>query len=122
MSTLREDLLSFFQDEEVTEDYDNTCDFFMHGGYLEYDDGIRNWLAEKQIVAELMEEYGGEDQGSDYWSVWRFERIIKTDGLMREEVFYKFSGWYASYVGAEFQEVFEVEPVEVVKIEWRKSE
>lgn len=122
MSTLREDLLKFFQNEDVTKDYDSVCDFFMNGGSLEYDDEIRNWLTERQITAELVEEYGGEDQGSDYWSVWRFGRIVKTDRFVREEVFYKFSGWYASYVGAEFEEVFEVEPTEVMNTEWKTVE
>jgi hypothetical protein len=40
--------------------------------------------------------YGGEDQGSDYWCVWKF-----TKG--NEECFVKFYGWYASHYGTDYK-------------------
>ncbi len=42
---------------------------------------------------ELMDSYGGEDMGSEFWTVWRFG----------DEVFVKFYGWYASHNGSEYQ-------------------
>jgi hypothetical protein len=40
--------------------------------------------------------YGGEDQGSDYWCVWKFS---KGD----QDCFVKFYGWYASHYGTDYQ-------------------
>lgn len=59
------------------------------------------------IVAELMDHYGGEGQGDLYWTVWKF-----TEG--DESVLVKFSGWYASYSGAEYKDWFFVEPKQKV--------
>lgn len=47
--------------------------------------------------------HGGEGQGDDFWSVWSFTK----DG---ETHLVKFQGWYASYVGAEFESWSFVEP------------
>lgn len=56
------------------------------------------------------DNFGGEGQGDDYWSVYSF-----TDGT--DVVYVKFQGWYASFSGSEFSEWLFVEPkkVEVVK-------
>lgn len=56
---------------------------------------------------ELMEQHGGEGEGDQYWSVWKFFKGS-------ESVYYKFNGWYASYNGAEFTEVFRVHPKQVM--------
>jgi hypothetical protein len=40
--------------------------------------------------------YGGEDQGSDYWCVWKFSKS-------GEECFVKFYGYYASHYGTDYQ-------------------
>ena len=51
---------------------------------------------------EFMDNYGGEDMGSDFWAVWRFGG----------EVFVKFYGWYASHYGSEYRGYVFVEPKE----------
>ena len=66
---------------------------------------FRNVLLNAGISFEEVDRYGGEDQGSDYWSVYSF-----TDGM--QVVFIQFQGWYASYEGSTYDEFFEVNPVE----------
>jgi hypothetical protein len=74
-----------------------------------YDDDniveFKQELANAGIKFEHVDNYGGEDQGSDYWSVYSF-----TDGM--QVVFIKFDGWYASYEGSTCEEFYEVKPVE----------
>jgi hypothetical protein len=66
---------------------------------------FRKALADADIRFEFVDRYGGEDQGSDYWSVYSF-----SDGM--QVVFIQFDGWYASYQGSTYEEFFEVTPVE----------
>jgi len=66
---------------------------------------FRKVLTDEGIAFEQADRYGGEDQGSDYWSVYSF-----TDGM--EAVFIKFDGWYASYEGSTYDEFYEVQAVE----------
>ncbi len=66
---------------------------------------FKKQLAEAKINFELVDRYGGEDQGSDYWSVYSF-----TDGM--QVVFIKFDGYYASYDGSTYEEFYEVTAVE----------
>ena len=48
------------------------------------------------INVKLLDQYGGEDMGSEYWSVYSFSKDNET-------FFIKFYGWYASHVGSEYQ-------------------
>lgn len=66
---------------------------------------FKKQLTEAKINFELVDRYGGEDQGSDYWSVYSF-----SDGM--QVVFIKFDGWYASYDGSTYEEFYEVQAVE----------
>lgn len=66
---------------------------------------FRKALSDADIRFEFVDRYGGEDQGSDYWSVYSF-----SDGM--QVVFIKFDGWYASYDGSTYEEFYEVQPVE----------
>jgi hypothetical protein len=59
----------------------------------------------------VVDEYGGEDQGSTYYAVWEF---YTTDGPL----YVKFYGWYASYDGATYEDFREVKPREVTKTEY----
>jgi hypothetical protein len=62
----------------------------------DYDDDIETVLNNHLIHFEVVDSYGGEDQGSDYWCVWKFSKD-------NEECFIKFQGWYASHYGTEYQ-------------------
>lgn len=55
------------------------------------------------IQIKYCDDYGGEDQGSDYWSVYAF-----TDG--QETVYVKTQGWYASYEGSTYEDWTIVSP------------
>lgn len=48
------------------------------------------------ISTKSVDEYGGEDQGSEYWHVWKFTKDS-------DVVYIKFFGWYASHYGSEYQ-------------------
>lgn len=59
---------------------------------------------------EMMEQFGGEGDGDQYWAVYHF----KDHG-----VYVQFDGWYASHYGSEYNDMLEVEPVEVMRTEWQ---
>lgn len=56
------------------------------------------------ITVKHLDNYGGEDCGSEYWSVYEFSKG-------EDKVFVKFSGWYQSYNGSEYEEWFFAKPV-----------
>lgn len=62
-------------------------------------------MKEAGIAFEFVDRYGGEDQGSEYWSVYSF-----SDGM--QIVLIKFDGYYASYDGSTYEEFYEVQSVE----------
>lgn len=66
---------------------------------------FRKVISDAALTFKFVDRYGGEDQGSDYWSVYSF-----SDGS--EVVFIQFQGWYASYDGSTFEEFYEVKAVE----------
>ena len=93
----------YFFHSEAT---DNTDDGKYWEGGTEFTEACRS----AEINYSQEDNFGGEGQGDDYWSVYSF-----TNGT--DVVYVKFNGWYASYSGSEFSEWFFVEPkkVEVVK-------
>lgn len=94
---------SYFFSSEATsnEDDDGWCD-----GVAEFTSAC----CSEMIDYKHENNFGGDGQGDDYWSVYSF-----TNGT--DVVYVKFNGWYASYSGSEFSEWFFVEPkkVEVVQ-------
>lgn len=88
--------------------------YFMKGDFrskYDSDDELKSEIASLGLDVTLVGQYGGEDMGSAYWSVYKFY-------LDNETVFVKFNGFYQSYNGAEFTEWFFVEPKEKVVIEY----
>jgi hypothetical protein len=67
------------------------------------DDVTERALDNQLIVYESVDQYGGEDQGSDYWCVWKFSKG-------GEQCFVKFHGWYASHYGSDYHGFTFVEP------------
>ena len=61
---------------------------------------------------KVEKDYGGEDQGSDYWAVWSF-----TD-YSGDVAYVKFYGYYQSYDGAEYQGWKFVTPKLVTVTQW----
>ena len=87
----------------VAADRDIKCEFFnseIGQETCRYDDDniveFKQELANAGIKFEHVDNYGGEDQGSDYWCVWKFSK----DG---QDCFVKFYGWYASHYGVDYQ-------------------
>ena len=72
---------------------------------------FRAALTDSGVVCQHEDNYGGEGQGDDYWSVYSFARGD-------EKIYVQFNGWYASYNGAEFTEWYFVEPKEKVITVW----
>ena len=72
-------------------------------------DGIRVSQEEKQ--------FGGMDQGSEYWIVLKVE-----EG--QEISYWKIPGWYQSHHGSEieFENIFEVKPKEKMVTVWVDAE
>lgn len=75
---------------------------------------FRNLLNSENITFKHITNHGGEDEGSDFWSVYSF-----TDGT--DIVFIKFEGWYASYAGSTYHSFFEVKPVEKMAVFYEKK-
>lgn len=76
-------------------------------------DNFLNELKENNIKFTHMDNHGGEGEGEDYWSVYKF-----TSGA--DEVFVQFDGYYMSYDGSTFNEWFFVTPKEVMVTQYFK--
>ena len=92
--------------KQMVTDYLNNnravCEELMH----EYD-YINDWESDGlPFEYKCVDSYGGEDQGSDFYSVILIRNPVNHD----EQCHTKFQGWYASYVGAEYDSWSFVEP------------
>ena len=78
------------------------CAELMHeAGY------VQDWESDAPpFEYKGVDSYGGEDQGSDFYSVI----LIRNPDNHDEQYHIKFQGWYASYAGAEYDSWSFVEP------------
>ena len=72
------------------------------------------------LILNTVDSYGGEGQGETYYSV---VKITREDGS--DETFMKTEGFYTSYDGVDFYGGFDkccflVEPVQVLKTEFKR--
>lgn len=58
---------------------------------------------------EQEDHFGGEDEGSTYWTVWNFPA---------SQIDIRFNGYYQSYSGADYQDMDLVELKEVKRMEY----
>ena len=88
----------------------------IRDGHSKYDSDevteFRNELSDAGIGFTHEDNYGGEDMGSEYWSVDAF-----TKGDVSVHV--KFDGYYQSFAGSEYEGFSFVKPTPVQKIEWK---
>ena len=89
---------------------------FMHDEYYSNIDEIEEEGEFKEEYRKLgrietVEHFGGEGCGDDYYNVCHF---------VDHDVYIQFQGWYASHVGSEYQDMFEVKPEQVTKIEYNR--
>lgn len=74
---------------------------------LMYEGGYQDWVSDSLTFEyKGVDSYGGEDQGSDFYSVI----LIRNPDNQDEQYYTKFRGWYSSYNGAEYQDWSFVEP------------
>jgi hypothetical protein len=60
------------------------------------------------FIVQAVEQYGGEDLGSEYWVVFSVEKDMQKE-------FFKLDGWYASYTGHEFNDFLDFNEVKQVE-------
>lgn len=94
----------FFRNEFDLDDYGPDS-------YYKIDAGTFDFLKS----AECVDSYGGESQGEEYYSTWKF--VSKED----EVAYVKFDGSYLSYSGSEFDDYFFVEPKQVEVTQYVKA-
>ena len=91
--------------QQVTEYLNNNreiCKEMMYEGVYAMD-----WESDELPFGyKGVDSYGGEDQGSDFYSVI----LIRNPDDHDEQYYIKFQGWYASYDGAEYHNWSFVEP------------
>lgn len=75
---------------------------------------FRKKLSDVGIRFEHVDNYGGEEQGRDYWSIYAFHDEAHV-------VYVKFEGWYASYHGSEYDEWYFVEPRQVQVTQFERA-
>ena len=75
---------------------------------------FREVLTLNNLSFEHVTNHGGEGEGEDFWSVYKFSDSTG-------EVYVQFQGWYQSYYGSEFTEFFFVTPREVSVVQYFKD-
>lgn len=120
MSNLTERQKEFFNflnsylEENTSEDA--LCDSYREDMFqYEYrNDSIVTESEWGTISVKSIDCYGGEGQGDAYWSVYKF---TAKDGTV---VNIQFDGWYQSYNGSVFTEMFPVQPYEVTVTKFKQ--
>lgn len=72
-------------------------------------------LEKQGFSVSMVDQHGGEGQGDQIWAVFMF-----TEDATGEETHIRFDGWYASYVGSEYNSFCEVRPIQVTKTEYER--
>jgi hypothetical protein len=106
MNKLMSDIKEVFETEGVYAAFAS----FMEEDFKYYEEGqvLESALNFKGIEFEVEHHHGGEGQGEDYYTVYKFTRKGE------DPVYVKFQGYYYSYDGSTFQDWFFVEPREVL--------
>lgn len=60
---------------------------------------------------EQVEKFGGQGKGDDFWRVYYFRD---------HDIYIRFDGWYTSHEGADYNDMFEVKPVQITKTEYHR--
>ena len=121
---MRDKIKDLLNNYEVPEGWDiegdslTTCMFYGEDLELWCYDRVTGRYERKKIdeldywnEVTLVESHGGEGQGEDYWTVWKFVK----DG---EEEYVQFYGYYYSYDGATYEGYCFVKPKQVQRTEW----
>ena len=104
----QKNLFNFLYDYLRDNEPENGCYDSYREQMFQTEAGKDGWLdtTAGTISYEYVDSYGGEGQGEEYWSVYKFTRNGVT-------VHIKFNGSYASYSGSYYDDMYMVEPREV---------
>lgn len=107
------DQLNKLSDEDIKSNFFYDPIEYKVGEVTEIDNESILLLIAQLAIDEITIEdsYGGEDMGSQFYTVLSFKRCD-------EIVYIKFDGYYYSYDGATYEEFKVVTPQEVVVIEY----
>ncbi len=72
-------------------------------------------LNSNDIKVKFVEKFGGEEDGSDYWSIYAFTQS-------KEVAYIEFQGSYDSYNGPKYSSFYFVEPKETTIIVFKPTE
>lgn len=102
----KQNIIDYFKDTTQGDRYySNPAEAAMNGEW----DQPEDWSS---VTSKSVDRYGGEDCGSDYYTVWQFDLEDGTTFFLR------FDGWYASHYGCDYQDFREVSPKPVTKVEY----
>lgn len=75
------------------------------------DDGEFKEEFRKLGTFKMVQRHGGEGHGDNYYRIFHF---------IDHDVYIQFQGWYASYQGSKYQEMYEVRPEQVTVTEYNR--
>lgn len=105
--------------------HSDICWIFMGGGWQSSEDDNHEDEGKEKILV-LMKDLGlsfkrkSSSGGDDCWSVYEFTTKEGESFLLKFAGHFEFDG-YSSYSGSEFEDVYEVEPYIVPKIEYKRK-
>lgn len=106
---IKQDINTFFTDYDPSFRIQSS----LMEGWISSD--TRSKLEDNNFVVECIQHHGGEDEGTEYWGIWKF-----TSG--GKSVFIRFNGYYQSFCDTEYLGYEFVVPTEVMVIQYLKDE
>jgi hypothetical protein len=122
LKTILEDILtnggSFEQErwrspgvmETINAEGQEVCIELMHGDTGLFDGLIGIRPEDERVRTEEVDSYGGEDQGSEYYHIWKF--TLPGPDQVEQVEYIRFDGCYASHYGTDYEGYNYVRPVE----------
>jgi hypothetical protein len=112
MTQLYNDVIALFETMDDKSGFDEICSSFMRTDPFAFSSvSGEEIMTAAGIQFSEVDSYGGEGQGDEFWSVYKFTRG-------NEEAHIQFVGYYESHHGPEYQDQCEVMAKIVEKIDW----
>ena len=93
--------------ETISADGEEVCIEMLHGDTGHFDALVGLRPENERVQTESLDSYGGEDQGPEYYHIWKFT-LPGTDQVE----YIRFDGCYASHYGTDYEGYNYVRPVE----------
>ena len=110
MTQFANSLTEIFKQAEKNKEINIFFDAELNPSYQSYRYSkleVINSLDANKINVEFVTQVGGEEEGRDYYSVYKFTKDSET-------IYIKFQGWYESYNGSEYEHFYFAEPTQVM--------